>query len=157
MNALPRYEVKRSDGRVVSVSVPCDCQGEVGDGRILHNAGCPNGPTLFRFNARCRRCFITTTTLAGATGDFKKNHHGSTARIFRDEKGNERLAWAGSDREIIIPCRECDRGVIARRVEGKYKADKKCDGRCTSALGHNCECSCGGKNHGAGNVGEVSR
>ena len=27
----------------------------------------------------------------------------------------------------------------------------KCDARCLNATGHNCECSCGGKNHGAGN------
>lgn len=27
--------------------------------------------------------------------------------------------------------------------------DHKCDSRCTSAKGHNCECSCGGKNHGS--------
>lgn len=27
----------------------------------------------------------------------------------------------------------------------------KCDARCMSAIGHNCECSCGGKNHGAAN------
>lgn len=26
----------------------------------------------------------------------------------------------------------------------------KCDGRCLNAKGGNCECSCGGKNHGAG-------
>jgi hypothetical protein len=25
----------------------------------------------------------------------------------------------------------------------------KCDARCLNATGHNCECSCGGKNHGA--------
>lgn len=24
----------------------------------------------------------------------------------------------------------------------------KCDARCMNAKGHNCECSCGGKNHG---------
>ena len=24
----------------------------------------------------------------------------------------------------------------------------KCDARCMGAKGHNCECSCGGKNHG---------
>ncbi len=24
----------------------------------------------------------------------------------------------------------------------------KCDARCTNAKGHNCECSCGGANHG---------
>ena len=26
----------------------------------------------------------------------------------------------------------------------------KCDGRCIHAKGHNCECSCGGANHGIG-------
>lgn len=26
--------------------------------------------------------------------------------------------------------------------------DTKCDGRCTGAKGHVCECSCGGLNHG---------
>ena len=26
----------------------------------------------------------------------------------------------------------------------------KCDARCLNAKGHNCECSCGGVNHGAG-------
>ena len=27
----------------------------------------------------------------------------------------------------------------------------KCDARCRHAKGHNCECSCGGQFHGAGN------
>ena len=27
----------------------------------------------------------------------------------------------------------------------------KCDGRCRNATGHDCECSCGGSNHGLGN------
>lgn len=27
----------------------------------------------------------------------------------------------------------------------------KCDARCMNAKGHNCECSCGGKNHGINN------
>jgi hypothetical protein len=28
------------------------------------------------------------------------------------------------------------------------KPEQPCDARCTNARGHNCECSCGGKNHG---------
>lgn len=28
-------------------------------------------------------------------------------------------------------------------------SNHKCDSRCRSAKGHNCECSCGGKFHGA--------
>jgi hypothetical protein len=30
-------------------------------------------------------------------------------------------------------------------------SNHKCDARCLNATGFNCECSCGGKNHGAGN------
>jgi len=40
--------------------------------------------------------------------------------------------------------------VIADRVI-HYKnrpSLHKCDARCMNARGHNCECSCGGKNHG---------
>lgn len=36
------------------------------------------------------------------------------------------------------------------QIEGHFVADKVCDGRCMSATGHVCECSCGGSNHGAG-------
>lgn len=39
--------------------------------------------------------------------------------------------------------------VRARIVKGEFSADRVCDSRCTSAIGHNCECQCGGANHGA--------
>ena len=29
-----------------------------------------------------------------------------------------------------------------------YGSKHKCDARCRNAKGHNCECSCGGENHG---------
>jgi hypothetical protein len=38
---------------------------------------------------------------------------------------------------------------ITRKVAYKKNPSlHKCDGRCRSAKGHSCECSCGGKNHG---------
>lgn len=33
-------------------------------------------------------------------------------------------------------------------IKGHYNPAIKCDGRCMGATGHNCECSCGGANHG---------
>ena len=33
-------------------------------------------------------------------------------------------------------------------VRGSYNEEKFCDGRCMGAKGPNCECSCGGENHG---------
>lgn len=38
--------------------------------------------------------------------------------------------------------------VEYRAIAGTYKAGRKCDSRCTHAKGHDCECSCSGKNHG---------
>lgn len=38
--------------------------------------------------------------------------------------------------------------VVRFNPEG---SNHKCDGRCLNARGVDCECSCGGKNHGAGN------
>lgn len=39
-----------------------------------------------------------------------------------------------------------------RKIERKRNPSQhKCDGRCLNATGFLCECSCGGKNHGAGN------
>jgi hypothetical protein len=38
----------------------------------------------------------------------------------------------------------CDSGCVKGFV-----TEHVCDARCTSATGFNCECQCGGKNHGA--------
>jgi hypothetical protein len=40
---------------------------------------------------------------------------------------------------------------VTRVIEFKSNPSlHKCDARCQSAKGHSCECSCGGKYHGAG-------
>ena len=38
--------------------------------------------------------------------------------------------------------------IVRFNPEGSHH---KCDGRCLNAKRGDCECSCGGKNHGAGN------
>ena len=41
---------------------------------------------------------------------------------------------------------------ITRSIQRKRNPSMhKCDARCLNATGFLCECSCGGKNHGAGN------
>ena len=41
---------------------------------------------------------------------------------------------------------------ITRSIQRKSNpSNHKCDARCLNATGFLCECSCGGKNHGAGN------
>lgn len=44
----------------------------------------------------------------------------------------------------------CDRPLEFKRMHGRHSETKKCGARCLSATGPNCECQCGGKNHGGG-------
>lgn len=46
-------------------------------------------------------------------------------------------------------CVRCGKSYKADRIKGVVNTTP-CDGRCTHAKGHECECSCGGKNHGSG-------
>lgn len=42
------------------------------------------------------------------------------------------------------------RMLDVHQVHGTLNESTKCDPRCTSAIGPNCSCSCGGANHGCG-------
>lgn len=45
----------------------------------------------------------------------------------------------------------CGQPVTLFPVAGVLRPDHKCDARCEHATGHDCECACGGKNHGKAN------
>lgn len=64
--------------------------------------------------------------------------------LVQGSKGEFENYWAPA-RE----CEACGRHMTAEQITGAFRADRKCDARCTNATGHNCECSCGGRNHGA--------
>lgn len=53
----------------------------------------------------------------------------------------------GGDTEMGI-CRGCHRMMKFGALKAHLNPNHKCDARCTSARGHNCECACGGVNHG---------
>lgn len=48
----------------------------------------------------------------------------------------------------LLVC-ECGAAIVAKEINGKYNPNKQCNPRCMGATGHQCECSCGGENHGA--------
>ena len=53
----------------------------------------------------------------------------------------------GGDTEHGI-CPSCFRAMDYGQLKAYLKPEHKCDARCTGARGPNCECSCGGANHG---------
>lgn len=78
--------------------------------------------------------------------------------IYRHEY--KAIEWRSNDTSWNGPY---DSGICCthHRVSLRWKlingvvSDKHvCDARCINAIGPNCECSCGGKNHGAGYSGE---
>ncbi len=46
----------------------------------------------------------------------------------------------------------CGRAMAFGFLRAVLNPAVKCSARCTHAVGHQCECSCGGENHARGNV-----
>jgi len=100
-----------------------------------------------RYTAKRGHCGATTSVLAANTWtNFKHEVHG-WAQAYIDSNGT---ILAMSNGGLMIACRGCTKPVRASRVHGVVKAHIKCNAKCQSSKGHSCECSCGGRNHGAG-------
>jgi hypothetical protein len=72
------------------------------------------------------------------------------------------VCFADGDQLPSAKCGACDGRMehMGRVERGRLKEDTyacPCDARCTSARGPNCDCLCGGKNHGSNAVVEVTR
>jgi len=47
-------------------------------------------------------------------------------------------------------CDGCGNAMQYGELRATVRPEIACDARCMGARGHSCDCSCGGKNHGAG-------
>lgn len=94
--------------------------------------------------ATCKRCKQTRSRLLTTTSE----------RTYRSDmfaEVNRRVIAQTTDdgsRVHQVDC--CGQWLNWQPVKGHYVAERKCDARCVNSKGHVCECSCGGKNHGAG-------
>lgn len=43
----------------------------------------------------------------------------------------------------------CENTMVPNMLKARFVSDVVCSAICTGAKGHTCDCSCGGKNHGA--------
>jgi hypothetical protein len=98
-----------------------------------------------RFIGRCARC----RTVYRAEGPILAAGRGHTCG------GIEVSIWNGGWQGTVT-CATCPplpgmtALVLLRKVRGVYSPHRKCGARCRAATGPNCECQCGGTNHGAG-------
>lgn len=68
-----------------------------------------------------------------------------------DDRDPIRIALDGRRAEFLAPwvC-GCGRENFYQAIRGKLNPKIKCNARCVHSKGYQCECSCGGKNHGSG-------
>lgn len=97
---------------------------------------------------RCHKCGETTSLFVVSVNYRLKV---STVRGFLpvcelDGAG----AAAYENGRVLTSCRGCGAPVWAARVIGKVSLVHECGARCLTSKGPSCECSCGGRNHGAG-------
>ena len=89
---------------------------------------------------------------------FHSRRTGATVRLFvgrywfngYEADGTTPLSRDAHARRVISPMGGSWSIDAGRPVYGRYVSEVVCGARCMSAIGENCDCSCGGLNHGAG-------
>lgn len=107
-----------------------------------------------RFILRCRRC-KTTTRVDGHRRQVVRRWWHPTMGMARSV-GPEDLTLPDGSRlqlHLVPPCPGCGRAwSTCQRVKGHRVPEIPCGGKCRNAKGPNCDCSCGGENHGRGHA-----
>lgn len=97
---------------------------------------------------RCKGCKVTrhVTMVKRWTTVSRDDQIGSR---------RENYSWTMEDGSVTrgermptIMC-SCGRPMGSNVVKGTLNESVKCNSKCTGSVGHVCECSCGGKNHGS--------
>ena len=92
-----------------------------------------------RYIAKCN-CGTVTSTLAANVGYANAD----MGALFTDTKGE-----TGVYGDLAMRCRGCGKARRVVAVIGKISPKHVCNAKCLSSTSGKCECSCGGKNHGA--------
>lgn len=106
----------------------------------------PKPKREIRYIARCKTC---KTATSGLTRGYDVNKPkalvtpGEPYSYHSPE--NVGVAWGAH----VLDCRTCGKPLAAKPVRGTFKASVACNAKCMASVGTTCECSCGGKNHGA--------
>jgi hypothetical protein len=99
-----------------------------------------------RYIVKCKGCGGAATS-ALLTLDRETERWPNRYDRWVDEYG-VRYITTQNDYRPIIPCRKCGQRYFGKEVRGVYNPDIVCNAKCQAAKGPNCECSCGGEQHG---------
>lgn len=79
-------------------------------------------------------------------------HNGTCGHVFRKKVelvGSNYKTYKGTMSAWPLELCKCQKAIYGKVIRGTVNQDVKCDGKCRSAKGCNCDCSCGGENHGS--------
>ena len=86
---------------------------------------------------RCKHCAIVRRVAMTGT----RRHVGY---------GRYEVAYSRDDGKPGPEICTCGRTMVGNMLKAYLNPAVKCNARCTHAVGFDCECSCGGENHGVG-------
>ena len=115
-----------------------------------------NGERGVRYNGRCKDCGEVRSFLALWSEDYQDERGAWQTRYVDAEGRHMPEINACLCLPHVCPVNPKRTVIVMRYVSGKTNPAVPCDARCTTARGHSCECSCGGKNHGADHAGGVA-
>lgn len=110
-----------------------------------------------RYMVRC--CYCKQTFAIEGVAPWQMSHTEALAVVESHARGcvntGKRLEFRSYGRVDRRPAAAHDTLTAdwkVTQVRGTYKADVRCNGKCTHAKGGDCQCECGGRNHGTGLV-----
>jgi hypothetical protein len=105
-------------------------------------------PKPVRYNGKCKRCSakasVVLVELRPSTAVSRQQ-----VDVAIDELGRRFDFCDGYCIKIPHECAGGTRLLKLEAVRGVYNPGKECNTKCLAAIGHDCECRCGGKNHGS--------
>ena len=100
-----------------------------------------------RYLGKCRSCKCAVRVTATVTVRKGIGHYGRSTYHALVTFPNGQSYGSDSAERVFFKCL-CGRNVEFRRLRGIVTAHK-CNVKCLASTSGVCECSCGGKNHGA--------
>jgi hypothetical protein len=97
-----------------------------------------------RYFGKCKACKATTTMDA-----VKGNAYAVTGLFDRASANFSLVPFAIAAADGYFAC-NCGRAIkVWAPLKAKLSTKHECNAKCLASKGPSCECSCGGKNHGA--------
>lgn len=98
---------------------------------------------------RCRKARRVEYPITMHGGHYRIDAKGQQqpATVYIQAYGGGRPTVYGGDVEMGI-CDGCGKMMQPGLLKGFVRPEHICDARCMGSRGPNCECSCGGANHG---------